>query len=682
MRILIASPIRQKPAILKEFLGSLAGLKDDGLDIEFAFIDDNDDKHSSELLQQFATSSDKSTTILDKLDTGTHYNCDETTHYWPSELIWRVALYKNIFIGMAANNGFDYLFLVDSDLVLQPETLRHLVSLEKDIVSEVYWTKWKPGAPALPNVWMAGEYRFDDKFLETLRTPGTYKVGGLGACTLISRYSLFRGVSFDQIPNLDYGGEDRHFCIRATALGLELWADTYYPPVHLYRESDLEKLKQPALAATGTARISLCMIVKNEEEHLPRLLCSVAGLVDEVIIVDTGSTDKTKDIIMSFDAVTDKVMTTVLMEEPWTDDFSKARNVGIDHATGDWILVLDADEELGPGAEEVLAMLTSDENAEGYFVKLINHLGEGDWTELNEDLVFRLFRNRPGYRYRGAIHEQVADLIMEKRGRHSCGIARDLVINHYGFLEETIAGKDKKERNLKMLAKRVMEEPENLLLRYHYGIELLRSERYREALSEFILATSGIDKTISYLPKLVRYIIISLYMGGKPDPALDLVNLGIRLYPRYADLYYHGGLISFAKGDLVMAYDYFKKAIMCPEHPPEYSSFDGVRGYRSFYHLGLISEWFGRHAESLQWFKRCVEERPELEKTCGEAINRLTGAEEGDLARLSDWDLLPVQLSLIQVGAASCDIMGSNGEVLIKGLTPERMREEIIWRSK
>ncbi|MEW6574093.1 MAG: hypothetical protein AB1374_10730 [Bacillota bacterium] len=239
-KVLIASPVRQKPAILKEFLWSLEHLETTGLAVEYFFIDDHDEE--SPLLRQFAAGRD-GVRIFPGEARGT-YHCDETTHHWREELIWRVAAYKNRIIELACDEGFDFLFLVDSDLVLHPKTLVHLVSLEKDIVSEVYWTTWQPGIIPLPQVWLADDYRLYhvkqgeelsrnevhgrvEDFLRMLRRPGTYKVGGLGACTLISRKALSLGVSFSRIYNLGLAGEDRHFCIRAAVLGLKLYADTH-----------------------------------------------------------------------------------------------------------------------------------------------------------------------------------------------------------------------------------------------------------------------------------------------------------------------------------------------------------------------------------------------------------------------------------------------------------------------
>src|SRR5690606_19113286 len=127
----------------------------------------------------------------------------------------------------------------------------------KDIISEVFWTKWTEESDEAPQVWMNDQdYPFrenrenlsKDFFIklkenfERLKTPGQYEVGGLGACTLISRKALASGLSFSKIKNLSYKGEDMHFCIRASVLGFDLFADTFFPPFHIYRKSDLTRL--------------------------------------------------------------------------------------------------------------------------------------------------------------------------------------------------------------------------------------------------------------------------------------------------------------------------------------------------------------------------------------------------------------------------------------------------------
>jgi CDP-glycerol glycerophosphotransferase (TagB/SpsB family)/GT2 family glycosyltransferase len=254
-KILIASPIRQKPAILKEFLVSLRELDTSGFDIWYLFVDDNTDPESSAILNTF--SKKVPNVMVHRADTGDKYVCDDVTHHWKERLIWKVAAFKDMMIKIADEYGFDYIFFIDSDLVLHPLTLRELVDSNKDIISNIFWTKWQPDAPKLPQVWLMDTYiqhqqARDEKvnqetvlvrrqhFLNKLKRPGIYEVGGLGACTLISRKAIKLGVSFSQIPNLSFWGEDRHFCIRAAALGLKLYVNTRYPAYHIYRESDLE----------------------------------------------------------------------------------------------------------------------------------------------------------------------------------------------------------------------------------------------------------------------------------------------------------------------------------------------------------------------------------------------------------------------------------------------------------
>jgi hypothetical protein len=235
--ILIASPVRQKPSILREFLCSLRELDCSGLEIEYCFVDDNDDLQSSNLLSDFRQECGRPYLHIGATPEAP-YVCDHLTHHWDTGLISRVADHKNTILRMARPKGCS-VFFVDSDLILHPETLQMLVSRDKDIVSEVFWTAWNIGQPGLPNVWIAGQYRLSLEFLEQLRVPGCYEVGGLGACTLVSEKAVKAGCCFSPIPNVDYWGEDRHFCIRASVLGFGLWADTTLPALHLYRESDL-----------------------------------------------------------------------------------------------------------------------------------------------------------------------------------------------------------------------------------------------------------------------------------------------------------------------------------------------------------------------------------------------------------------------------------------------------------
>ena len=255
VRVLIGSPIRQKATVLREYLRSLEELDTFGLDVFYLFVDDNVDKKSTQLLQEFAKTHNNVAIHVVEPD-GENYVVDEVTHRWKENLVWKVASFKDLIIDIANEFNYDYLFLVDSDLVLHPNTLQELIRSNKDIVSNVFWTRWHPSETCLPQVWIRDTYeqyhqKRDEQigaeeklvrrqlFLNRLKEPGVYPVGGLGACTLISRRAIVDGVKFSEIPNLSFWGEDRHFCVRAMALGFELFVNTKHPSYHIYRDQDL-----------------------------------------------------------------------------------------------------------------------------------------------------------------------------------------------------------------------------------------------------------------------------------------------------------------------------------------------------------------------------------------------------------------------------------------------------------
>ncbi|MEJ9187316.1 glycosyltransferase family 2 protein, partial [Bacillus cereus] len=257
-RILIGSPINQKENILKEFLMSLQELETDELEVSYYFIDDNEESNSSALLEKFALEKEN-VLVLEEKNLQT-YQRDENSHYWNEDLIWKVAKYKNKIIDKMLEEEYDYLFFVDSDLVLHPKTLQHLVQLNKDIVAEIFWTKWEKNNVELPQVWLYDHYTLYEhhreevleekeiqrrtlEFLNMLKKPGVYEVGGLGACTLFSRSALEKGVNFSKIKNVTMWGEDRHLSIRAAALGIRLFVDSHFPAYHIYRDSELKGVK-------------------------------------------------------------------------------------------------------------------------------------------------------------------------------------------------------------------------------------------------------------------------------------------------------------------------------------------------------------------------------------------------------------------------------------------------------
>src|SRR5690606_35296758 len=196
------------------------------------------------------------------------------------------------------------------------------------------------------------------------------------------------------------------------------------------------------ISAPDRPTISLCMIVRDEETLLAQALKSVSSVVSETIIVDTGSTDRTVEIAKEFGA---KVYFC-----KWDNDFSAPRNLSIQHATGDWILVLDADEAIAEKDLEELRKLTLEPNTCWEFLQRHysndHRLSEyqpvtGEYPEWErnyagffESNLCRLFPNRRGVEYRGRIHELVEHSI---RDIPSLTIKRTKVrLQHYGHTDE------------------------------------------------------------------------------------------------------------------------------------------------------------------------------------------------------------------------------------------------------
>lgn len=359
--------------------------------------------------------------------------------------------------------------------------------------------------------------------------------------------------------------------------------------------------------------ISLCMITYNEEANIGRCLKSVAGVVDEIIVVDTGSSDCTVKIAATFGA---KVINYV-----WNNDFSAARNESLKYATGDWILFLDADEELAPDSREILrSYININNEVEGYFIKIVNFLGNSSWTEPCSDLVFRLFKNKKEYEFHGAIHEQIVDVILKVNPNAKYTAAEDIVINHYGYLDQEIAAKNKKTRNLSIIENEILQEPNNRMLKYHYGVELYRTGRYEEAVQQFISAANGIDAQTVYLPKLLRYIVMSYYAAKDYSSALGIIETALGLFPNYADLFFYAGLIHYEQQNYGLSYDYFNKAITFRDQPVYYASFSGLNGFRAYYYLGQIAEKFCNEEEAMRYYILCIRDNaqflPALDKIC------------------------------------------------------------------
>lgn len=251
-------------------------------------------------------------------------------------------------------------------------------------------------------------------------------------------------------------------------------------------------------------RLSAVLIVRDEQDALPDCLASLADRVAEIVVVDTGSVDRTVDIARSFGAKIEHF--------PWCDDFSAARNYALGFATGDWILSIDADERL----LTPIADLSSD--VSGYYVTVIA-------DDSLRYLTPRLFRNRPEIRFSGVIHEMPATEFGRWETRS------DIALQHTGYTQEKIAAKDKWERNLKLLDKQIARDPADPFAYFNKAAVLNVLGRHVEAQEcarQAILLWLPAKRNTGYVGQMFRALSQALGGQGRYEEALEAAKRGLK----------------------------------------------------------------------------------------------------------------------------------------------------------
>lgn len=311
-------------------------------------------------------------------------------------------------------------------------------------------------------------------------------------------------------------------------------------------------------------KISLCMIVKNEEKNIKRCIDSALNIVDETIIVDTGSADRTLDIIRSYGS---KLK---LIEYKWENDFAKARNIYLDHCTGDWILVLDGDEELICDSNRFYEKLSSTK-AESFNLHWLNQLDNN--SEMDSFAYNRIFKNS-GYKYYRAVHEQlnIDEAKIETLSDDICKIF------HYGYTNENVKGKNKIDRNLNILIKEYNKNPGDPFVSYHLGATYAASGDYKNALVYFAQSYElGLAKGFgAYHFELVKRMSQCIYLLKDYWLCIDFIMdlLKQSKLEKYTDLYYIAGCSFYQLKDYKCAENFFVKCIELGERS-DYPTFFG-----------------------------------------------------------------------------------------------------------
>ncbi len=363
------------------------------------------------------------------------------------------------------------------------------------------------------------------------------------------------------------------------------------------------------------------MIVKDEENCIKRCLDSVKDLVDEIIIVDTGSTDKTIEICDCYNAQ--------VFSYPWNHNFADARNFGLDKATGEWILWLDADEEVGQENREQLNDSSLFEDYDAFSVPLINFYGDQvDLDNIAQIAQPRIFKNYKGFRFENKIHEWLNLSAAYEQDR--VGFI-DLKIYHYGYMNAMIEDKRKYQRNVNLLLEELKEDNNHAWTHYYLATEYYRRRDFNKAFNEVnqsiaLFLKQGLIPPPSMLYSLKYSILIET---GSWEGAWPGIQSAVKMFPDYVDLKFYMGVILYYKKMIPEAIESFEECIKLGDDNLNHLSLKGLGSFRAWYYKGLCLEELSREVEATWAYYKAVKlsssfthARADLVKL----INRLTNS--------------------------------------------------------
>lgn len=353
----------------------------------------------------------------------------------------------------------------------------------------------------------------------------------------------------------------------------------------------------------SAARVSACLIVRDEEQRLPRCLSSIRPYCDEIVVVDTGSTDATLAVARACGAQ-------VYCHE-WNGDFAAARNAALDLATGDWVLVIDADETLSvpegspvrdPGRfRQWLACVPFD----AFMVPIHNLTDSGETYIIHYE---RLFRRHPAIRFEGRIHEQVAPSLARLGARLALA---PFEIHHDGYLSQVRRDRNKGQRNVALLVRALQDGPQNWYLHLKLGEEYLAQGRVPEALAQ---AQAALELCPPSHPLLERCVVVAaeaLASAGRFDEALALFERHRAQARLTAHFYYAWGLVHRLAGNRRAALEALFKAVAFGDPGPRSPlCIPGVGSYLAWTAIGHLWRECGQATKAVAAYRQALQIRP------------------------------------------------------------------------
>ncbi len=363
----------------------------------------------------------------------------------------------------------------------------------------------------------------------------------------------------------------------------------------------------PADWVQKPAGISVCMIVKNEERFLAQCLESLKGMVDEINIVDTGSSDRTIEIARSFGAN--------VQECEWRNDFAWARNKSLDMATRRWVFQIDADEELLAESEAALrAIARAPAHLTGVWLRCVNSSDRYKGGGTVSHAIVRIFPNHPRVRFRGEIHEFPS---LDNSPLSMPAVVAPIKILHHGYLSDVVNDRSKYERNMAIVEQNVRDHPEDAFHWYNYGQTSHLNGDHERAVTAFekmweLCLKHGMR---AFTPNGLQ-MLADTYSEhlNKPEEGLKWALECLKRAPRYANAHFSAGKAYFLLKRYDEAREMYRKAIEDGEYiDRQFVVDDEVSTWKAQCEIGSSHAEQGDHAAALEWFDKGLANRPRVQ---------------------------------------------------------------------
>lgn len=348
--------------------------------------------------------------------------------------------------------------------------------------------------------------------------------------------------------------------------------------------------------------LSVCIITKNECENLKKCLEALQKYQFELVVVDTGSTDNTLEMVKKY--------TPMVYEFEWCNDFAKAKNYAASKASHDMILVLDSDECVTEiDVSELEEQLSLYPDRVGRILRR-NYVYQGGELRHSKEYINRVF-DRRYFRYEGCVHEQLIRLGTSKSDS-ALGIPTyqtSICIDHTGYLLSKEEKKKKAERNMLLLRQMLMEKGDDPYILYQLGKSCYMSEQYKEACVYFEKALeSDLDEKLEYVVDMVETYGYALVNSGQAQTALGFEGL--------VDAFGVSSDFQFLMGVIYMNNEMFQSAVDAYELAVKLGNarMTGADSFLAYYNAGVIYECLGQFETAVNYYKKAGDYPPAVQR--------------------------------------------------------------------